>query len=80
VRRGAPAMPAGRTGPALPGGPRYRLPADRLLRSIGLYLAPKFSMISPMCTIEPLRIANELLDSSRSNKRLFGLSPTGETA
>jgi transcriptional regulator GlxA family with amidase domain len=56
-------MPAGRTGPTLAGVPQYRLPANRPLRSIGLYLAPKFSMISLMCVIEPLRIANELLDS-----------------
>jgi len=37
--------------------------ANRPLRNLGLYLAPRFSMISLMCTIEPLRIANELHDS-----------------
>ncbi|MDQ0391943.1 GlxA family transcriptional regulator [Labrys monachus] len=50
---------------APPAGPsRHRPPANMPLRSIGFYLAPQFSMISLMCTIEPLRIANELLGQS----------------
>jgi transcriptional regulator GlxA family with amidase domain len=36
-------------------------PDERQFRTIGLYIAPQFSMISLMCTIEPLRVANEIL-------------------
>jgi transcriptional regulator GlxA family with amidase domain len=43
------------------GTSRHRLPLNKPLRTIGFYLAPQFSMISLMCTIEPLRIANEFL-------------------
>jgi AraC family transcriptional regulator, glycine betaine-responsive activator len=32
----------------------------RPLRALGFYIAPQFSMISLMCAIEPLRIANEI--------------------
>lgn len=35
-------------------------PTHRPLRSFGFYIAPQFSMISLTCTIEPLRIANEI--------------------
>jgi AraC family transcriptional regulator, glycine betaine-responsive activator len=33
----------------------------RPMRSVGIYIAPQFSMISLMCAIEPLRVANEAL-------------------
>lgn len=50
------------------------LSADREpLRSVGLYIAPQFSMISLMCTIEPLRVANEVLGKPHFKWELISL-------
>ena len=47
--------------PSSQAGPVPSLPEKQGLRTIGIYIAPMFSMISLMCMIEPLRVVNEIV-------------------